>query len=91
MNVKQNGAGNMQTIGSKRQVFNGTAHHTSGGLTRKDLMKNKRGDIVSKKQHAAGKKALTRLRKAGYIAKPGEFKLFTKKHSKKHRGGGEFW
>jgi hypothetical protein len=80
----------MQTIGSKAQVFHGTAHHTAGGLTRKDLMKNKHDRIVSKKQHAAGKKALTRLRKAGFVAKKGTFKLFTKKHSKKH-GGGKFW
>lgn len=80
----------MQTIGSKAQVFHGTAHHTVGGLTRKDLMKSKRGKIVSKKQHAAGKKALTRLRKAGYVAKKGTFKLFTKKHGRKS-GGGKFW
>lgn len=91
MNVKQNGAGNMLTVGSKAQVYHGTAHHTVGGLTRKDLMKSKRGKIVSKKQHAAGKKALTRLRKAGYVAKRGTFKLFTKKHGKPHRGGGKFW
>ena len=80
----------MQTIGSKAQVFHGTAHHTSGGLTRKDLMLNKHSRIVSKKQHAAGKKALTRLRKAGYVAKKGTFKLFTKKHGRKS-GGGKFW
>ena len=24
-------------IGSRRQVYNGTAHHTSGGLTKKKL------------------------------------------------------
>lgn len=84
----------MQTIGSKAQVFHGTAHHTVGGLTRKDLMKTKRGKIVSRKQHAAGLKAITRLRKAGYVAKKGEFKLFTKKHTKKNgrkSGGGKFW
>ncbi len=80
----------MQTIGSKAQVYHGTAHHTVGGLTRKDLMKSKRGKIVSKKQHAAGKKAITRLRKAGYVAKKGTFKLFTKKHGRKS-GGGKFW
>jgi hypothetical protein len=80
----------MQTIGSKAQVFHGTAHHTVGGLTRKDLMKSKRGKIVSRKQHAAGLKALTRLRKAGYVAKRGTFKLFTKKHGRKS-GGGKFW
>ena len=80
----------MQTIGSKAQVFHGTAHHTVGGLTRKDLMKSKRGKIVSRKQHAAGLKALTRLRKAGYVAKRGTFKLFTKKAGRKS-GGGKFW
>ena len=80
----------MITIGSKAQVFHGTAHHTSGGLTRKELMQTKRGKIVSKKQHAQGLKAITRLRKAGYVAKKGQFKLFTKKHGRKS-GGGKFW
>jgi hypothetical protein len=80
----------MQTIGSKAQVYHGTAHHTVGGLTRKDLMQTKRGKIVSRKQHAAGLKAITRLRKAGYVAKKGTFKLFTKKHGRKS-GGGKFW
>ena len=78
-------AGGMLTIGSKAQVFHGTAHHTAGGLTRKDLIKNKRGKIVSRKQAAAGKKAYSRLVKAGYKPKPGQFKLFSKK-SKKHGG-----
>lgn len=82
--------GGMLTIGSKAQVFHGTAHHTSGGLTRKDLLKNKRGKIVSRKQLAAGKKAYSRLVKAGYKPKKGVFKLFTKK-SKKATRGGKFW
>jgi len=43
-----------KALGSKAEVFNGTAHRTSGGLRRDDLMKNKRGRIVSKKKHAAG-------------------------------------
>jgi hypothetical protein len=90
MNVKQNGAGNMLTVGSKAQVFHENAKHTAGGLTRKDLMLNKHGRIVSKKQHAAGKKALTRLRKAGFVAKKGTFKLFTKKAGRKS-GSGKFW
>lgn len=80
----------MQTVGSKAQVYHGSAKHTAGGLTRKDLIQNKHGRIVSKKQHAAGKKAITRLRKAGYVAKKGTFKLFTKKHGRKS-GGGKFW
>lgn len=67
------------TTGSKAQVFHGTAKHTVGGLTKSDLMQTNAGRIVSKKQHEAGKKALQRLRNAGYVAKKGEFKLFTKK------------
>lgn len=71
--------GKMITVGSKSQVFHGTAKHTSGGLTKKDLMKTRKGRIVSKKKHAAGKKALSQLKKAGYVAKKGTFKLFRKK------------
>lgn len=44
------------TEGSRRQVFNGTAKHTTGGLTKEDLMKNKHGEIVSKKASKAAKK-----------------------------------
>lgn len=36
-------------------VFRGTKAKTSGGLTANDLLKNKRGRIVSKKAHAKGK------------------------------------
>ncbi len=44
-----------QNIGSKAQVYHGTAKQTSGGLKKSDLMKNK-GRIVSKKQHRHGKR-----------------------------------
>ena len=47
----------VKAVGSKLDVFRGTARHTSGGLTKADLMKNKRGKIVSKKMHALGLKA----------------------------------
>jgi len=73
------GGGNSQ-IGSKAEVYHGKAQRTSGGLTRKDLVMNKRGRIVSLKQQAAGKKAFSRLVKAGYKPKKGTFKLFTRKH-----------
>lgn len=76
-NNGQNG-GALITVGSAAQVYHGTAKHTSGGLTKKDLMKTKAGRIVSKKKHAAGKKAIQRLRKLGYVAKKGTFKLFRK-------------
>ena len=78
------GGAKMPAVGTKAAVWHGSAKHTSGGLTRKDLMKTKRGRIVSKKKHAAGQKAIKKLRKLGYVAKKGQFKLFTKKSK---RGG----
>lgn len=75
---KSQRGGKMPAVGTKAQVYHGTAKHTSGGLTRKDLMKTKKGRIVSRKKHAAGKKALKRLVKAGFKAKKGKFTLFKK-------------
>ena len=75
---KMYGGAKIPAVGTKAQVFHGTAKHTSGGLTKKDLMQTKKGRIVSRKKHAAGKKALARLRKAGFKAKKGTFKLFGK-------------
>jgi len=44
-------------VGSRAQVWHGTAKHTSGGLYKKDLKKNKKtGRIVSKKASAHSKK-----------------------------------
>lgn len=82
----------MQRIGSKAQVYHQTALQTSGGLKRSDLMKTKKGRIVSKKQHAAGKKAIKRLFSLGYKPKKGTFKVMrkhkkgTRKHSRKNGG-----
>ena len=81
---RKHGGGTMKggarkpAVGSKAQVWHGTAAHTSGGLTKKDLMKHK-GRIISRKKHALGKKALKNLVKAGYKAKKGTFKLFRRK------------
>lgn len=63
----------MPAIGSRVQVWNGTCHHTSGGLTKQQLMKNKWGRLVSKKKHATGKRSLKFLHQAGYIARKGSF------------------
>lgn len=63
----------VKTIGTRAKVWHGTAEKTSGGLTKGDLMKNKRGEIVSKKKHALGLKALKHLHNAGYIAVKGKF------------------
>jgi len=69
-------ANKMPAVGTKAMVFHGTAKHTSGGLTKKDLMKTRKGRIVSRKKHALGKKSLKNLIKAGFKAKKGTFKLF---------------
>jgi len=63
----------VNSTGTRAQVWHGTAKSTTGGLHKGDLMKNKHGRIVSKKKHAAGKKALKYLHNAGYIAKKGSF------------------
>jgi hypothetical protein len=78
--------GAVRAIGTRAEVMHGTAHHTSGGLTRKDLKYNKHGRIVSRKASEAGKKALKRLERAGYKARKGHFKLFskTRKGARRH-------
>jgi hypothetical protein len=65
----------MLTVGSKAQVFHGTAKHTSGGLEKKDLVQNKHGRIVSRRKMMAGKKALKFLTRKGYKARKGTFRL----------------
>jgi hypothetical protein len=73
------------TVGSKAQVFHGTAKHTSGGLVKSDLVKNKHGRIVSRRKQAAGRKALKYLTRKGYKARKGSFKLFRKHRRSTHR------
>ena len=46
-----------QAVGSRAQVMHGTAHHTSGGLTKKDLKKSRKtGEIISKDKSKSEKK-----------------------------------
>jgi len=61
-----------KTTGTRAEVWHGTAKHTSGGLEKKDLLKNKHGRIVSKRKHNSEKKS-KRLIKAGYGTKKGKF------------------
>jgi hypothetical protein len=58
--------------GSRAQVWHGTAHKTSGNLTKNNLMMNKNGRIVSKRKHTTAKNE-KRLVKAGYLTKKGQF------------------
>ena len=78
-------------IGTRAQVWHGTAYKTSGGLTHSHLMKNKSGRIVSKAKHVSAKKD-KRLIKAGFLTKKGHFGFIKKsktmkKGSRKMRGG----
>ena len=74
------GPARIVATGSRRMVWNGSAKHTSGGLTKDKLMLNARGRIVSIAKHNFGKsKGFDYLKKAGYEPKKGEFKLFSKK------------
>jgi len=59
-------------IGSRAQVWHGTASKTSGGLNKGNLMMNKWGRIVSRRMSAAAKKN-KRLLRAGYTARKGHF------------------
>lgn len=71
-------------IGSRAQVWHGTAYKTSGGLHKSDLIKNKNDRIVSKAKHTTAKKE-KRLLKHGYGTKKGKFGFVkvTKKGSTK--------
>jgi hypothetical protein len=83
-------------IGTRAQVWHGTAYKTTGGLCKSDLMKNKAGRIVSKAKHHTAKRE-KRLVKAGFLTKKGHFgfikngksmrKKRGRKGSRKMRGG----
>ena len=48
--------------GTRRQVWNGSRHHTNSGHNKSHLMKNKSGKVVTKKSHAAGRRAYKNIR-----------------------------
>lgn len=74
-----------KTIGTRAEVYHGTARRTSGGLTKGELMMNKHGRIVSKKKHSTAKREM-RLLKYGYATKKGKFGFVKTKSSRKSRG-----
>lgn len=73
-----------ELFGSRQQVWNGTSFKTAGELTRKALMMNKWGRIVSSKKHKTAKKE-KRLQKYGYFAEKGKFGYVKKNGTKKAR------
>lgn len=72
-----------ELFGSRSQVHNGTAYKTTGGLTKKDLVMNKWGRVVSEKKHKTAKKE-KRLQKYGFFAKKGTFG-YVKRSTRKSR------
>ena len=70
-----NGKSYKELSGSRQKVWNRTAYKTPGGLTRKQLLMNKRGRIVSRSKYNKAKKEHKngqRLFK-NYTAKKGKF------------------
>jgi len=92
------GKGFEMLIGTRAQVWHGTAFKTSGGLTKGDLFQNKAGRIVSRAKYMTAKKE-KRLVRAGYGTKKGKFgfvmlngkksrsKSRSRSRSRKMRGG----
>ena len=73
-----------QLIGSRAQVWHGTAYKTAGGLTKSKLMMNKNGRIVSASKHKTAKKE-KRLKKHGWTAKKGKFGAVAMKTKSKRK------
>lgn len=73
-------------IGTRAQVWHGTAYKTTGGLTKGDLMQNKAGRIVSRAKHNTAKRE-KRLVKAGFLTKKGHFGFIKDGKSMRKRRG----
>ena len=78
--------GKIKAVGKRAQVMHGTAHHTSGGLTKKDLKYNKHGKIVSRKKSAKGASLLKRLTSKGYFTRKGKFGFVKRSVGSKAKG-----
>ncbi len=83
-NYHVGGAKYQQLVGSRAQVWHGTAFKTSGGLKKKDLVKNKWGNIVSRRKQATAKRE-KRLEAHGFFAKKGKFGYVFKEGKTKRR------
>ena len=75
-----------ELVGSRTQVWHGTAYKTAGGLTKKKLHKNKHGRYVSMSKYLSAKRE-KRLEKAGFKPKKGTFKAFKKSDSTLRKKG----
>jgi hypothetical protein len=84
-----NGKAYKHLIGSRKQVWMGSAYKTDGQLVKSDFVMNKHRRIVSAKKHASAKRE-NRLLKAGYGTQKGKFGFVrldgSRSKSRKSRG-----
>ena len=74
------------SIGTRAQVFNGTKLKTSGGLFKKDFIKNKHGRIVSIKISRNMKKNKDNpLAQGGFLRKKGDKQFGPRNKDKKSK------
>lgn len=73
----------MKNIGTRAEVFHGSASKTKGGLTKDDLRQNQNGYIVSKKQSDRMKGAANPLRQKGLLQKKNSGKFGPSLENKK--------
>ena len=59
-------------VGSRRQVWNGTAKETPGGLKKKDIFKDKYGRLKSRRASKKAKRNQN-LKRAGWVVQKGKF------------------
>ena len=62
----------MVVYGTRQEVWAGEADKTRGGLSKEDLMLNKRNKLVSKKRSALAQNNVERLREYQYKKRDGK-------------------
>ena len=73
-------------VKDKVAVWNGEKKQTASGLKKSDLMKNKDGKIISKKQYKRGQELYKMMKKQGKLATPFKGKSKGKSKGKKSKG-----
>ena len=77
-------------VGSKAQVFHGTAYKTAGGLTKSGVKKSRSSGLYVSKKASDRAKREDRLGKAGYTTIKGKFgavRIDEKRRTQKKRKG----
>jgi hypothetical protein len=69
----------------KREVWEGKRQKTSSGLSKGDLIKNKAGKVVSKKQYKKGQELYKKMKREGRLATPFRSKSSSRSKSSRRR------